>query len=187
MPETRTAPGARMADPGTESAQDRETEPAAARGRRIPGQRTGPGGRTRVSRPPDPLRRAGRPAAGGHPVRRRHLSRRGQHPEPGPCSGPPRRLRRRGTGARGRERAPSAEDETATRGNPVAAAHPDQHPPAPRGCLRGRLPAGPAQALMLDPTTHSYRAAVNLINEMFRVQGMCCRRWSGSGDARHGA
>lgn len=27
------------------------------------------------------------------------------------------------------------------------------------------------QALMLDPTTHSYRAAVNLINEMFRVQG----------------
>ncbi len=27
------------------------------------------------------------------------------------------------------------------------------------------------QALMLDPTTHSYRAAVNLVNEMFRVQG----------------
>ena len=27
------------------------------------------------------------------------------------------------------------------------------------------------QALMLDPTTHSYRAAVQLINEMFRVQG----------------
>lgn len=27
------------------------------------------------------------------------------------------------------------------------------------------------QALMLDPTTHSYRAAVNFINEMFRVQG----------------
>ncbi|MDE0473934.1 MAG: hypothetical protein F4179_09890 [Gammaproteobacteria bacterium] len=27
------------------------------------------------------------------------------------------------------------------------------------------------QALMLDPTTHSYRAAVNVINEMFRVQG----------------
>ena len=27
------------------------------------------------------------------------------------------------------------------------------------------------QALMLDPTTHSYRAAVNLLNEMFRVQG----------------
>ena len=24
---------------------------------------------------------------------------------------------------------------------------------------------------MLDPTTHSYRAAVNVINEMFRVQG----------------
>ena len=27
------------------------------------------------------------------------------------------------------------------------------------------------QALMLDPTTHSYSAAVHLINEMFRVQG----------------
>ena len=128
-------------DPGGESGSDTgggsasETPPgngpAAAGGPEFPGSF-------------DPVRRVGCPVPRGDSVRSRYIPGRGQRPERRVCPGPPRGIGRRGACARGLERASSAEDETVARGNPVPAAYPDQHPPAPRGRLRGRLPAEPA-------------------------------------------
>ena len=135
-------------DTGGESGHDTGE---GVRERDAPGQWTGCSGWTGVSRPVGAVRRAGRAAPRGNPVRRRHLPGCGQRAESGIYPGPSRRRSGRGAGARGFERASSKEDETAARGNPGSAAYPDQHPPSPRGRIRARLARDPAPGIDARP------------------------------------